>query len=558
MADWDAYVDDRGYTYYYNRITGDTAWEIPPHAAADVVDQPPATTPESVASSEPTDGTQVGDTWSATSEGGEWAFGGVNPADGTFYFIHTTTGERVTNLPMDTPQSATSNANKHDYVGPILLDKVAPEVQRCMDDLVQTIETQLAVWMRRRQRNAKALAKQHKGHRGRQTNKQAVVQQLPQQHHHPTPVRMTQLLVNAKRYEYSAEYAARRAELDAQLREDEVQKEVVRVTDRLALRRQRQVKQAAAWRRADIKEEQIQLRHHFTRVLVAKATNGLDIHGTSSHVSAPVIVVVECRLKRILNTLFVGKIDLSSGDDSNNNHGEPATKLKRDELFESEERAALVRHRTRQLERLFVAMDTDKRGTVSALHVLHHLVTHPTDAQRWVQPPRRGLDDLVTTGVLQAFFLQLRRVNLRQFATFVDISEDVVAQVDRIQAAMERAGLGVVSADVATWQSSMSNVKTGEAANRKQLVVNRLQQSFCTAKETCLAQVRHVLHFRELRSSGATTGPTGDDQQPIWQLAHKHVYLQLQPSLPSYCVHCRRCRARLGKLDRYDVEGTHR
>ncbi|KAF0757034.1 hypothetical protein AaE_004397, partial [Aphanomyces astaci] len=105
-----------------------------------------------------------------------------------------------------------------------------------------------------------------------------------------------------------------------------------------------------------------------------------------------------------------------------------------------------------------------------------------TDAQRWVQPPRRGLDDLVTTGVLQAFFLQLRRVNLRQFATFVDISEDVVAQVDRIQAAMERAGLGVVSADVATWQSSMSNVKTGEAANRKQLVVNRLQQSFCTAK----------------------------------------------------------------------------
>ncbi|ETW06228.1 serine/threonine protein kinase [Aphanomyces invadans] len=511
-ADWEAIVDESGVPYYYNPITGETAWSIPADDGA-VDEWPPVaarTDVEVATHSRPA---------TASCGGGEWAFGGVNPDDGAFFFVHTATGERVANLPMSLAEAPTTPSTAHED-GAFSVD-VDPAVLVCMEDVVQAIETTLAVWMRRRQRNAKALAKQRQ--RGNVATTHGTTVDATREVHGRQPraaVRMHHVLANAKRYECTAEYESRRAAMAAQVREDEVEKETVRVKERFAQRRQHQ-------------QDQIQLRHHITRVLIAKATNGLDIHG---------------------------KIDLTSGDDRR----PPGQPLQREELFESEERAAVARQRKRQLEHLFVAIDTDKRGTMSTLHVLHELAIQPHVVQRWVQPPRRGVQDMLLTGVLQAFFLQLQRVNVRQFVDFVEISEDVVARVDRIKAAMEQAGLGVVSADVATWQSSMLNVKSGEsAANRQVVFVRRMQLAFQAAKEACIAQLRHVLHFRHpgsvappsecpARKDSTTTAP------PIWQLAHKHVYLQLTPYLPPYCVHCRRCRTRLDKLERFEAEESHR
>ncbi|RHY31655.1 hypothetical protein DYB32_003295 [Aphanomyces invadans] len=445
-ADWEAIVDESGVPYYYNPITGETAWSIPADDGA-VDEWPPVaagTDVEVATHSRPA---------TASCGGGEWAFGGVNPDDGAFFFVHTATGERVANLPMLLAEAPTTPSTAHTHEDGAISVDVDPAVLVCMEDVVQAIETTLAVWMRRRQRNAKALAKQRQ--RGNVATTHGTTVDATREVHGRQPraaVRMHHVLANAKRYECTAEYASRRAAMAAQVREDEVEKETIRVKERFAQRRQHQVKQAAAWRRANIKQDQIQLRHHITRVLIAKATNGLDIHG---------------------------KIDLTSGDDRR----PPGQPLQREELFESEERAAVARQRKRQLEHLFVAIDTDKRGTMSTLHVLHELAIQPHVVQPWVQPPRRGVQDMLQTGVLQAFFLQLQRVNVRQFVDFVEISEDVVARVDRIKAAMEQAGLGVVSADVATWQSSMLNVKSGEsAANRQVVFVRRMQLAFQAAK----------------------------------------------------------------------------
>ncbi|KAF0716753.1 Aste57867_2683 [Aphanomyces stellatus] len=483
--EWTPYIDEYGQTYYQHNETGETAWEIPS-----------APSPrEAVVKA-----VHIMDEGDAT-----WTFGGVNP-DGTFYFVNSKTGECVRHLPTDASDVATRQDSMaaDDDSGLTVLDAgIDADVAACMAQLIASIETDLKEWARRRQRNAKALTKQKQQQQQKQSNS-------------TKKKRMGEMIVQAKRYEHTDAFKARRAKMEAQLHEDEVVKEVVRVKDRFKLRREHQVKQALAWNRASVKDEEIRLRHHVTRVLIAKATNGLDIHG---------------------------KIDLSSED--------PATThvTKRESLYESEERVAANAHRTQQLEALFVSLDECKLGSLSALHTFHRLTTQP-DIQRFVHA-RKGLKDLVMLGVLQAFFFELGQINLTRFITFVHVTEDVVMQVDRIRAAIEQAGLGIVSADLASWQGSMMNVKSGETVPRKLVAINRLVQSFQTQKETATSQLRHVLHFR-------ATFAAGNEHPPIWQLAHKHVYIQLQPTLPVYCVHCRRNRWRLKKLERYEAEGAHR
>ncbi|OQR99077.1 protein kinase [Achlya hypogyna] len=302
-----------------------------------------------------------------------------------------------------------------------------------------------------------------------------------------------------------------RPELDAERRRDQVEMEVAKLEARYAARRTRLVQKAIAAERSRVRQFQIDLRQHMTRRLILRATNGIDVHG---------------------------KIHLAVADTET-----AAT------LYENEERVAARAAATRALEQLFVAMDPRRARKLSALHILFCLATDQRATP--LAKSRKGIDFLRTNSDIQGLFLALGVVSMDMFVYFVDVTEEISEHIEQLKAAIEDAGLGIVSPDVATWESSLSNVKTDETIQypaRRLILLNRLVRSFAQAKNGLLGQLQYLLPM-------AADLPAGTS---LWEYNHKHVYIQLARNLPLYCCICRRNRFRLKKLQRYEDEEAYR
>ncbi|CAK4897136.1 unnamed protein product [Aphanomyces euteiches] len=416
-----------------------------------------------------------------------WTFGGVNE-DGSFYFINTKTGECVQNLPQTTATSAGSpedpSALFADHAA--IYDSYEPAVVDCVLDLVTSIEDRLKDWTRRRQRNAKSIAKR--------ARKQAKTS--------------TRALKPSK----SPRTISNQTTVRDENEQTTATNDDSRLEQRILHRQLTQKKQSEARQRANFKHEESHVRLHLTRVLLAQATNGLDVHGKIDFVAPP-------------------------------------------------EHEIQVRFQERQqLAALFSQLLDNSASSLSSLEAFYALSTK-SELQKTVEA-RRGLLKLTTDGILQAFFLQLPQpLNVVRFVRFVEICEDVMDQVDRIKLAIESAKLGIVSADLVEWHQSMASVKTGLSSFRQLAAVNRLQQSLTTALDICRSQLRPILHFHMATNTSKSQDNASHAtilQQPIWQLNHKHVYIQIDGSQPLYCVHCRQARIRLEKLERLELEAHHR
>ncbi|KAG9402810.1 hypothetical protein AC1031_006357 [Aphanomyces cochlioides] len=411
-----------------------------------------------------------------------WTFGGVNE-DGSFYFINTKTGECVQNLPTTATPAAPSPEDPSALFveHAAIYDSYEPAVADCVLDLVTSIEGHLKDWTRRRQRNAKS----KRARKQAKTSTRALKpRKSPRTTSNQTPVR-----------------------------DENEQTTGAKDDSRRILHRQlTQKKQSEARQRANFKHEENHLRLHLTRVLLAQATNGLDVHGKIDFVAPP-------------------------------------------------EHEIQVRFQERQqLAALFSQLlDNTVAASLSSLQALYALSTK-SELESTVEA-RPGLLKLTTDGILQAFFLQLPQpLDVFRFVRFVEICEDVMDQVDRMKLAIESAKLGIVSADLVEWHQSMASVKTGLSSVCQLAAVNRLKQSLTTAMDICRSQLRHILHFHHatMSKSRDKASQATIRQQPIWQLNHKHVYIQVDRSEPLCCVHCRQARIRLEKLQRLELEAHHR
>ncbi|EQC32545.1 serine/threonine protein kinase [Saprolegnia diclina VS20] len=450
-----------GCTYYVHSITGESVWDIPPGDEVSTVDA-----------------ASNGD---ATST---WQFGGMDD-DGQFFFVHAATGARVRHLPSDVDEDATGvhaggDTSPSDTALPELASGIDPDVHACILTLLRDVETHLGPWLRRKQRNSKALQRS-KQRRASPTKVHAPPKpssnQQQQQAPHP----------------------------------DEIEVEVAKIQARFVTRRARLVQKAIASERTRVRQFQIDLRQHMTRRLMHRATNGLDVHG-KIHLQVP-------------------EVDT------------PKT------LYESEERVAQRTGATRALERVFVLMDPRQIGKLSALHILYCLAAEP--CLEAAVAHRRGLRLLVSSSDMQALFLDLGVVDVDMFVYFVDVAEEISEHIHHLKAAIEAAGLGIVAPELATWESSLSNVKTPETIqypNRKLVLLNHLVRSFSHAMEALLGQLQHLLLLSSELPPNAL----------LWEYNHKHVYIQLSSNLPLYCCMCRRNRFRLGKLRRYQDEEAYR
>ncbi|KDO32718.1 serine/threonine protein kinase [Saprolegnia parasitica CBS 223.65] len=444
-----------GCTYYVHTRTGESVWDIPPG--------------DEVSAPEP-----PGDACGHDAATSTWQFGGVDD-DGQFFFVHTATGARVRHLPSDTNADEETTAvaggdtSPSDTALPELASGVDPDVHACLVALLQGVETHLGPWLRRKQRNSKAL----------QRSKQR----------RASPPKVRTLSTPSPNQQQHAPQS------------DEIEVEVAKIQARFVTRRARLVQKAIATERT----------RHMTRRLMHRATNGLDVHG-KIHLQVP-------------------EVDA------------PKT------LYESEERVALRTGATRALERVFVHMDPHQNGKLSALHILYCLATEPCLEAAVAQ--RRGLHLLVSSSDMQALLLNLGVVDVDMFVYFVDVAEEISEHIQHLKAAIEVAGLGIVAPELATWESSLSNVKTPETIeypNRKLVLLNHLVRSFSHAMEALLGQLQPLLLLSQELPPNA----------PLWEYNHKHVYIQLSSSLPFYCCMCRRNRFRLGKLRQYQDEEAYR
>ncbi|KAH9095188.1 hypothetical protein Ae201684P_015638 [Aphanomyces euteiches] len=186
-----------------------------------------------------------------------WTFGGVNE-DGSFYFINTKTGECVQNLPQTTATSAGSpedpSALFADHAA--IYDSYEPAVVDCVLDLVTSIEDRLKDWTRRRQRNAKSIAKR--------ARKQAKTS--------------TRALKPSK----SPRTISNQTTVRDENEQTTATNDDSRLEQRILHRQLTQKKQSEARQRANFKHEESHVRLHLTRVLLAQATNGLDAKSTLS------------------------------------------------------------------------------------------------------------------------------------------------------------------------------------------------------------------------------------------------------------------------------------
>jgi hypothetical protein len=384
--EWQALADENGYTYYMNVITGESTWCNPCklYACEFTCEEASGASFDSYQCTCDAEDyihriiaiivrlNYVDDDCRETrveENSGTWTLGGTD-ADGSFYFIHSTTGERVKDLPFTTDETKVpERSNDHTAIMSCaddsrrrsILGAIEPEIDACMQSILDQIDSNLYAWFRRKQRNRAAFKKKKlKTTNGGTTNIFMKKQQR---------VRVDDVLHQVRRLEKSDAYKEYRKRVQEELMEEKLASEVVAVTQRFILRHDHRVQKVMAQERARVRQRKIEIRHRMTYLLTAKATSGFDVDGKIDFTSESDMIERPSSKVDVLS-----KHDTSWRYHKENKRSEYAsarTYADRQEWICLQDRAK------ENLEKLFVVLDKDQRGLVTPLYLLYMLTTRP-------------------------------------------------------------------------------------------------------------------------------------------------------------------------------------